>query len=133
MVPLVYFAVSCFLDGKKIHVWKHREATLTSLPSDGNEMSWLPFFWLSRPKIWRFASIWGLWLGKKPAIRPKNENNHISGIFHSNCKVICLKILSLTKEYLLKLIFFRFFKASLSMSCISDHLRNSTLSYHSKI
>lgn len=34
MVPLVFFAASCFVGGKKIHVWKRQEATLTSLPTE---------------------------------------------------------------------------------------------------
>ena len=33
MVPLVFFAASCFVGGKKIHVRKRQEATLTSLPT----------------------------------------------------------------------------------------------------
>ena len=33
MVPLVFFAASCFVGGKKIHVRKRQEATLTSLPN----------------------------------------------------------------------------------------------------
>ena len=33
MVPLVFFAASCFVGGKKIYVRKRQEATLTSLPS----------------------------------------------------------------------------------------------------
>ena len=33
MVPLVFFAASCFIGGKKIHVWKRQEATHTSLPN----------------------------------------------------------------------------------------------------
>ena len=33
MVPLVFFAASCFVGGKKIHVRKRQEATVTSLPT----------------------------------------------------------------------------------------------------
>ena len=40
MVPLVFFAASCFVGGKKIHVRKRQEATLTSLPT--NELGFNP-------------------------------------------------------------------------------------------
>ena len=33
MVPLVFFAASCFIGGEKIHIQKRQEATLTSLPT----------------------------------------------------------------------------------------------------
>ena len=45
------------------------------------EMSLLPFFWLSRLKIYGFVPIWGLWLEKNPWAGSKNKNDHIFSIF----------------------------------------------------
>ena len=47
------------------------------------EMSLLPFFWLSRLKIYGFVPIWGLWLEKKPSEGPKNKNDPIFDIFRA--------------------------------------------------
>ena len=46
-------------------------------------MSLLPFFWLSRLKIYGFVPIWGLWLEKKPSEGPENKNDPIFDIFRA--------------------------------------------------